>query len=255
MCLVLFAYRVIDGYPLIVAANRDEFYARPALAAHRWQDAPHVFAGRDLTANGTWLGVSTHRRFAAVTNFSEVGATEPLPAPRSRGDLTAAFLTGEMPALAFANAIDGERYQGFSLLLWDGDALVYSSNRNDGAILLEPGIHGLANTHLDGTWPKAMRGKRGLGAALEQERKVDALLRLLADESVPPDDDLPHRGRDIAFERRVAPIFIRGEEYGTRASTVVTFGAQTVDFTEQSFTANGALSNRIDITLPLGDHP
>ncbi len=71
MCLILFAYRVRADAPLIVAANRDEFYARPAALAHRWDDAPNVFAGRDLSAGGTWLGVSTNGRFAAVTNFSE----------------------------------------------------------------------------------------------------------------------------------------------------------------------------------------
>ena len=128
MCLILFAYRVRADAPLIVAANRDEFYARPAALAHRWDDAPHVFAGRDLSAGGTWLGVSTSGRFAAVTNFSET-PDGPVP-PGSRGDLTANFLRGTIGARAYAESIDDDRYRGFSLLLWDGTDLIYTSNRN-----------------------------------------------------------------------------------------------------------------------------
>ena len=90
MCLILFAYRVRADAPLIVAANRDEFHGRPAALAQRWTDAPTVLAGRDLTAGGTWLGVSASGRFAAVTNFSET-PEGPLP-PGTRGDLTANFL-------------------------------------------------------------------------------------------------------------------------------------------------------------------
>ncbi len=240
MCLVLFAYRVLDGYPLIVAANRDEFYARPAAPAHSWPDAPDVFAGRDLTARGTWLGVSTRRRFAAVTNFSDVdnGAAKP---PASRGDLTRDFLTGQVSAQRYAAGIDGSRYQGFSLLVWDGDELVYVSNRSSGGktIKMPPGIHALANTHLDDHWPKAVRGKEALEGALGGTPSIDTLLAMLADDHVPPDEVLPERGRGVEFERRVAPIFIRGAEYGTRASTAVLFSQSEVIVAEQGYGADG----------------
>ena len=165
MCLILFAYGVRADAPLIVAANRDEFYARPATAAHRWHDTPTVLAGRDLQAGGTWLGVSATGRFAAVTNFSET-PEGPLP-PGSRGDLTADFLRGDAGALDYANTIDNRRYRGFSLLLWDGAALVYASNRNSKPREMPKGVHGLANTHLDGTWPKVVRGTRMLADLLK----------------------------------------------------------------------------------------
>ncbi len=248
MCLILFAYRVRADTDLVVAANRDEFYARPAALAHRWSDSSHVFAGRDLSAGGTWLGVSDRGRFAAVTNFSE-NAEGPLP-PGSRGDLTADFLRGDAPGRAYAASIDHGRYRGFSLLLWDGTELIYTSNRNTAVRVLEPGVHGLANTHLDGTvWPKVTTGTRRLRELLRGDCSSDELLALLADEGVPRDELLPQRGNDLAFERRVAPIFIRGDEYGTRASSAVTIGANEIRFCEQTFGPGGARRERIDETL------
>src|SRR5262249_35087325 len=250
MCLILFAYKVRTDAPLVIAANRDEFYARPAALAHRWHDAPHVFAGRDLTAGGTWLGVSERGRFAAVTNFSET-PEGPIP-PGSRGDLTANFLRGDAPARAYANAIDHRHYRGFSLLLWDGSELIYASNRNTGARALEPGVHGLANTHLDGTvWPKVTTGTRRLRELMCGRYSADDLMKLLADEHVPADELLPNRGNDLPFERRVAPIFIRGDEYGTRASSVVTITASEVRFAEQTFGPRGVTLERVDHTLTI----
>ena len=182
MCLILFAYRVRADAPLIVAANRDEFYARPAALAHRWDDAPHVFAGRDLSAGGTWLGVSTSGRFAAVTNFAET-PDGPLP-PGSRGDLTANFLRGTIDARSYADSIDDDRYRGFSLLLWDGTDLIYTSNRNSHPRALEPGVHGLSNTHLDGTlWPKVTAGTQGLHNIVRTDYSSDDLMKLLADDA------------------------------------------------------------------------
>ena len=250
MCLILFAYRVRADAPLIVAANRDEFYARPAALAHRWNDAPNVFSGRDLTAGGTWLGVSTTGRFAAVTNFSETpdGA---LP-PGSRGDLTANFLRADAAGLAYAESIDPDHYRGFSLLLWDGKDLIYTSNRNSHPRALEPGVHGLANTHLDGTvWPKVTSGTRGLRDLVRGDYTTNDLMKLLADERVPNDELLPKRGNDLAFERRVAPVFIRGDEYGTRACSAVSIGATHIRFAEQTFGPTGVALDRVEETLTI----
>ncbi|HAR31272.1 MAG TPA: hypothetical protein DCR65_07090, partial [Gammaproteobacteria bacterium] len=108
MCLVLFAFQPGAPHPLVVAANRDEFYARPALAAHFWDEHPDVLGGRDLEAGGTWLGVHRSGRFAAVTNFAEAG---PDAAPASRGQLTEAFLRGTSDALTYAHAIDSSAYR------------------------------------------------------------------------------------------------------------------------------------------------
>ncbi|MFW6093053.1 MAG: NRDE family protein [Pseudomonadota bacterium] len=237
MCLVLFAYDPRSDHPLVVAANRDEFYARPAASAHFWEDHPDILAGRDLSAGGTWLGVSRRGRFATVTNFAEEQASE---APLSRGGLPEAFLAGSDGARHFAHHVDGHRYRGFNLLTWDGASLVYTSNKGHSEALA-PGVYGLANAELGAAWPKVTRGRRALAAVLRDGVHEDALLELLADETVPDDDQLPHRGRPLELERRVAPCFIAGEEYGTRASTAVIFehrGAR-VRFVEQQFGPGG----------------
>jgi uncharacterized protein with NRDE domain len=241
VCLVLFAYGPDErgGSRLVVAANRDEFYARPALGAHHWEDAPEVFAGRDLQAGGTWLGVTASGRFAAVTNFSE-NPDGPDP-PLSRGDLTSHFLINNAAAMDYARGIDGDLYRGFSLLLFDGEGLVHASNRNDGPRFLEPGVHGLANTHLDTDdhWPKVIHGRRALGNTIADAFTPADLITLLADAWIPPDDELPARGNTIEFERQVAPCFIRGEQYGTRASTAVIINSTRVEVLEQSYGPDG----------------
>ncbi len=163
MCLILFAYRIHPDRPLVVAANRDEFYARPALAAHYWHDAPHVYGGRDIEADGTWLGVSLSGRFAAVTNYTDFDATE-VP-PLSRGDLPSVFLQGQEPARSYVAGIDGAQYRGYNLIAFDGDELVYTSNRTGETRPLDAGVYALTNTHLGDDWPKAVRGRAALGRA------------------------------------------------------------------------------------------
>ena len=75
MCVIFFAYRAHPEYPLILLANRDEFYARPTDGARAWEYFPDIFAGRDLVHGGTWLGITKTRRFAAVTNYRDPAAT------------------------------------------------------------------------------------------------------------------------------------------------------------------------------------
>lgn len=249
MCLVLFAYDPQSDHPLVVAANRDEFYARPALGAHFWDEPAGLLAGRDLSAGGTWLGISRRGRFATVTNFAEEG---PSDAPLSRGHLTERFLAGDVGAHAYAHGLHTASYRGFNLLLWDGRALVYTSNRGHSQDLA-PGIYGLANAELGAAWPKVARGQRALAAALETGADPDTLIALLADRRVPPDSELPRRGRPLELERRVAPCFIEGEEYGTRASTAVVFersiGSMTAHFLEQSYGPGGAPGERVAFDL------
>lgn len=245
MCLVLIAYQPTSPVPLVVAANRDELYARPAQSAHYWAESPHLLAGRDDSAGGTWLGVTHGGRFATVTNFAEEGGED---APRSRGELPAAFLDSDVSAHDYAHHIDGPSYRGFNLLVWDGKALVYTSNRGTTQDLA-PGIYGLANAELGATWPKVTSGVAALERSLTNGPTIDGLLGLLRDDTQPPDSALPSRGRPIELERRVAPRFIRGDEYGTRASTAVIFGPDGIRFTEQEFGPQGVPGQRSDFEL------
>lgn len=256
MCLVLFSYWPDGPRPLVVAANRDEFYARPARSAHHWADAPAVFAGRDLSAGGSWLGVTTTGRFATVTNFAEETPDE--IAPKSRGELVDAFLTSDVAAHDFAHHVHGRDYKGFNLLLYDGNRLVYTSNRGITEDL-DPGVYGLANAELGATWPKVVRGMEALRTLCAAEPTTDALIELLHDGTQPPDAALPRRGRPIELERRVAPCFICGQEYGTRASTAVIFARdgqrQVIRFAEQNYLAGGIPADRTEVRLEVGDQP
>ena len=239
MCLVLLAYRRHASIPLVVAANRDEFYERPTAPAQFWDDQPHLLAGRDLEAGGTWLGVTRSGRFAAVTNFAEAS---PVDAPRSRGELTQRFLSGTQTPAAYARTIDLHAYRGFNLLLYADGELHYVSNRADHAGPVEPGIWGLANARFGARWPKVMLGSEMLASAMPEVSGPQAethLLGLLADRRVPPDDQLPHSDRPLEVRRSTASCFIAGDEYGTRASTCVLLGTDEVRFVEKRFRAGG----------------
>ena len=222
MCLILFAVDAHSRYPLILAANRDEFYGRPTERADFWEDSPNILAGRDLEAGGTWAGVSTNGRIAAVTNYRE--AVEP-GEYRSRGDLVADFLRGDERPVDYARHVvaDGAAYRGFNLLIGDASGLVYCTNRSDDPVrLLEPGVYGLSNHLLDTPWFKVRQGKADLQARIaEGDVTPDALFELLTVEDLAGDDDLPSTGFGNHWERILSPAFIRSDEYGTRSSTVI----------------------------------
>ena len=248
MCLILFAYRTFPARPLVVAANRDEFYARPSRGARYWHDSPHVFGGRDLVAGGTWLAVSTTGRFAAVTNYTDFLRTENPPA--SRGDLARAFLQGDAAASAYAEAINGAGYQGFNLLAFDGADLVYACNRIGEVRMLQPGVYGIANSPLDDVWPKSARGiarLRLIGATA----MTDDLLEMLGDESA----DYGPDGAERESARSATPAFLRGKDYGTRASTAVIFDRGHIAFAEQRFGPMGEPEARTVETIRIRHAP
>ncbi len=222
MCILLAAWRDHPQYDLVVAANRDEFHARPAAPAAAWTDAPHLVAGRDLEAGGTWLGVGHGGRFAAVTNVHRPG--QPV-GQRSRGMLAAEFLRQRQSAARYGTSLvaDALHYAGVNMMFADRHALRAWSNQDNRVRDLAPGVYGLSNAALDVEWPKVTR----LKAAYRQQRDlagdalIDALLATLRDERSARDEELPDTGVDLAMERVLAPIFIRGSGYGTRCSSVV----------------------------------
>lgn len=239
MCLILVAWRVHPDYPLVVAANRDEFRARPTAVAARWPDAPQLVAGRDLEAGGTWLGVTDAGRFAAVTNVREPGTP---PGPQSRGQLTRDFLTGSATPVDFAAGVADAAYSGFNLLVADGQTLCYRSNRDGGARMLPAGIYGVSNHLLDTPWPKLTTAKAHFVAALNCLPDEAAFFALLADDEIVPDADLPATGVPLEWERRLSAVFVRSPDYGTRASTLLLRGADGSGvLRERSFDADGAI--------------
>ena len=233
MCLIVVGWRVHPDYPLLVAANRDEFYARPTALAGYWPDAPEIIGGRDLEAGGTWLGITRGGRFAAVTNVREPGAA---PGIHSRGRLTRDFLAGTQGAAEYVGQLALADYSGFNLLASDGTALWYCSNRGAPPVALAPGVYGLSNHLLDSPWPKLLSARQRFAAALASVPDRGPLFAILADDEIVPDHELPATGVPLDWERRLSAIFIHSENYGTRASTVVTQSASgAVTLEERSF--------------------
>ena len=256
MCLVLLAAGSHPEYPLIVAANRDEFYDRPTAPSDFWVDAPSVLAGRDLQAGGTWLGIDRRGRFAAVTNYRQ-GHRE-APAPRSRGQLVSDFLTSDTPAVEFIRRATAESdlYAGFNLIVGRAGDLHYFSNREQRPRPLSAGVYGLSNHLLDTDWPKVTSAKRRLGGLLSRSGAslVEGLLELLSDRAHPADELLPSTGVGLELERLLSSAFIASPQYGTRCSTVLLVGRRNdVLFVERSFGPGGtpAVERRHEFQLKL----
>lgn len=240
MCLILFSWRAHPQHLLVVAANRDEFHDRPAREAAFWNDHPSVLAGRDLTALGTWLGVSRDGRFAAITNYRN--PAERLPTAPSRGHLVSDFLTAsKVPRDYFSGIAPGaDRYNGFSMLAADRDSFAFFSNRQGVVADIEPGVHGLSNHLLDTPWPKVTKGKARMQALIGRSFDPHAYLELLADTEQTRLAHLPDTGVGAEFERRLSSIRIVDGSYGTRCSSVLRIGIDgNADFWERSYDRDG----------------
>jgi len=223
MCLIAFAFDHHPRYSLVLAANRDEFLDRETESAGFWSDAPHLLAGRDCLAGGTWLGMTTGGKLAAVTNYRDprIQVTD----PPSRGILVADYLRDEnmTPADLHAHLLSrGDAYDGFNLIYGTVSELHYFTNRGGSSGPITPGIHALSNHLLDTRWPKLVEAKARLEAILQQDEPVvDELFRAMADPAPFADELLPDTGIGPEFERFLSPIFIRGERYATRSTTVL----------------------------------
>ena len=239
MCLIAVHWQPQAPVPLIIAANRDEFYARPTQALHRWANQP-IVAGKDLQANGTWLGLSLNGRVAALTNYRDP-AQNHVGAP-SRGDITAAFLNSTSTCEQYLDALAAQAhaYNPFNLLVFDGRCLMGFESRHRRAFKLPEGVSVVSNADFNVPWPKVVRLRDGFTQALKQsEPDRDALWALLSDRRTAADDDLPQTGIPHEWEKALSAEFIQRPDYGTRASSVVRVGPTHADFLERSFDVNG----------------
>jgi len=242
MCIILLAHKAHRDYPLILAANRDEAYTRPAAQTAFWDDHPNVYGGRDLDKGGSWLALTRSGKIAAVTNFRN-GKPGPA-APRSRGELVSGFLSGSEGAETYLERVEsqGDQYGGFILIAGTIEALYWLSNNGPGVEKIAPGVHGLSNHLLNTPWPKIRRSKQAVEALLGAgEAELTAgLFELLADRNEASDHELPDTGVGLQRERELSAVFIRGERYGTRASTVILVDRNGgACFIERSFGAGG----------------
>ncbi|PKH39230.1 hypothetical protein BI292_23835 [Pseudomonas sp. 43NM1] len=246
MCLIVFAWRPDHPQPLIVAANRDEFYARPTQPLAQWPQAPGVHAGRDLEAGGTWLGIGANGRFAALTNIRDPGQPASL---KSRGELVAGFLTGEMSIDDYLSDVVGRslEYAGFNLLVGNANELWHFNAHNREAVMLTPGVYGLSNAGLDTPWPKVLKAKAALSEQLD-DPQPEALLAILSDAQTAPFTELPDTGVGLATETLLSSVFIASPTYGTRASTALIVQADgTRLMVERSFGPYGGHLGEVEI--------
>ena len=249
MCLILFAWQTHSEYPLIVAANRDEFYARRTRPASWWGQAVSLLAGRDEEAGGTWLGINRRGRFAVVTNVR--APNERNPHATSRGLLVLSALQTSQPMREWVDdsVSRAHSFNGFNLIVAEplavgprgpGAELVYLSNRLDDAVhRLQPGIYGLSNAFLDTPWPKVTRAVTAFSCQIAQRVDADNLLRLMADREVAGELELPSTGIPRDWERALSAIQIRANGYGTRATTILTVRHDGLaSFVERTFDAD-----------------
>jgi len=259
LCLLVLAWQAHPRFRLILAANRDEFHARPAAPLAKWEDGG-ILAGRDLAAGGTWLGVDQRRRFAVVTNYREWPASQ--AAGPSRGRLIPDYLGGQQTPQHFLAGLESTAsdFAGFNLLVGDAQQLWYGSNRAPAfGRPLAPGIYGLSNRLLDTPWPKLMRVRRRFeawlpGAALRNARELLAML----------EDRTPSEASDDAYpvdlaadwRRALSAPFVLHPLYGTRCSTVVLLAASgALQVIERRFDPAGDCSGESAVELNAADWP
>jgi uncharacterized protein with NRDE domain len=240
MCLIAWNWQPGSDSPLLLVANRDEFYARPTAALHWWTDAP-ILAGRDLQAGGTWLGVSRSGRLAALTNF-RAPALMRSDAP-SRGELVSHFLLGDSTASDYLRQLQGQaaQYNPFNLLVFDGLTLMGLQSRDARVVTMTPGVGAVSNADFHTPWPKLSALRLGLQQQLAQGPASDAqLLALLHDRTPAVDADLPATGIALELERALSAAFVATPGYGTRASSVVRYASDQISFLEHRFDQQGA---------------
>lgn len=266
MCLIAFAWRAHPRYPLVIAANRDEFYARPSTALASWREDAGAIGGRDLRAGGSWLAAHAGGRLGAVTNVRPGGGDA---GESSRGLLVRDFVLNDDLSASFAEDVllSQARYGGFNLLLHDGEELIWVTNRPKPAWKsVMPGIHALSNgapSFVPGQkpWPKVTLSIAVLGEWIRTipaagEPDLLPLFALLSNEDPVNDKLLPDTGIGVDSERILAPPFIRTATYGTRASTVVLVSVDgDVTMIERRFSAGGHPGGETRLALPSSRSP
>ena len=236
MCLIVFAINAHPEYKLVLAANRDEFYERPTLAADYWSDHPQILGGRDKKAGGTWMAMHTSGRFAAVTNYRDLKNIR--ADAKSRGALPTDYLLTDQTSAGYLSQVReaGQAYNGFNLLVFDGKTIAHLSNYENEINEKEEGVYGLSNALLDTPWPKVEKLKEEFRSIIKSDFRHADLLSILADKSLAADEALPDTGVGYDREKMLSAICIRSANYGTCCSTVVTITHDNqVSYTEHSY--------------------
>ena len=246
MCLISMQLSEYKSYKLMLVANRDEQYDRPSLPAHFWLNHPNILAGKDLSENGTWLGITKQGRIAAVTN-SYLTTDQESDKKLSRGNLVMDYLTGSMGPNEYLEQVRQQRsdYNGFNLIVGSSDSLHHYNNILDEISIIPTGNHAVSNATLDTPWPKVTRTKAAMAAMVNKSiLDEEAIFRIMADRTPPPDDLLPDLPLDLPILRAVSANFIQTERYGTRSTTLILIDhSNQVTFVERSYLPDGTSSD------------
>ncbi len=253
MCLAVIALNQVACIPVLIAANRDEFHARPTAAAAPWPGEPRLYAGRDLRAGGTWMGAADNGRYAVITNYREVGH-QVADAP-SRGALVERYLAGSIAPHDYLMDVarQASAYNGFNLIVGDHQGAWYYSNRDTAPRYLSTGVYALSNHLLDTPWPKLVRLKTAVAQVLAHspQPNLPALFAALDDREPADDAALPRTGLPLARERLLSSPFIVSPDYGTRCSTVLLWRDNGVgELHERRFTPEAHVAGETDLTFP-----
>lgn len=235
MCLIAFALNVHPEYPLLLAANRDEFYDRPTRPAHFWEDHSELLGGRDLQAGGTWMALHTDGRMAAVTNYRDLSNIR--SDARSRGDLPVNYLKGTLSAQEYLQEVhaSASEYNGFNLLLYEQGSMYHYSNYEGKINRMDQGIFGISNALLDTPWPKVEQLKTEMTKLLEKDFDLSDFFHLLSDGTLADDGSLPDTGVGYEREKKLSAVCIRMDGYGTCSSSVIAaHRSGEVHFTERT---------------------
>ncbi len=257
MCILFIAVDTHPRYPLIIAANRDEYRDRPSAYMHHWQGEHGIVAGRDRRAGGTWFGVNACGRVAAVTNHRAAGLATTGQAKQSRGELVARFLRNTESVAEYGEFLrdQNQDFSPFNLIYGAAGRLHYFSNTeplNPASInhALGGGFHSISNGTIDDQWPKMSRGVALLKACIATHFDSTAepfaaqLAQVMKDQTTAADHLLPNTGITRDREKHLSSIFISGAEYGTRATTLLLGDGARFDLYEYNYVADGAESIR-----------
>lgn len=232
MCTLLAIHRLRRDAPLVLAANRDEYYARAATGPQELSDG--VVGGRDEQAKGTWLGVSRRGLVVGVTNQRTY--SPPDPTLHSRGELVLEALhAGSVEAIdRLLRAVDARRYNPFNLLYGDGRGLHVAYARGVSGLTIEafePGVVVLANDRVGAPeYPKTRRAEALVEPLIHEPWPVlrAGLARLLGDHEKPPLAEIPPPPEGSIFThellRELQALCIHTPVYGTRSSAIVALG-------------------------------
>lgn len=244
MCIVAFAWQVIEDLPLCLVSNRDEFYARPTQALHAWLESP-IFAGQDLQSGGTWLGVTAAGRWAVLTNFRD--GQDKKTYPTSRGHIIQQFLQSEQLPIRFAQQLEKNQchYAGFNVVFGDTTQAVYMSNRGEAPQVLPKGVYVISNGLMSENWEKTRHLRKRFTQEFlpllqlneQQQKNYDleyAAWDILQDQRKIAKELLPNTGISTEMELLLSSTFIESKDYGTRCSNILTLDERAFSWLEKN---------------------